>query len=133
MRLSLTRATCIVLQVLAQVAARGTKKRPLKAPRAAALVGVPLPSVRRWMTNLGRAGIVKTSKGLNGGYHLLRAPGHISLLEVILAVDGPAVSDTPDGAPSGLVGAAAQALEAASNALRDITLEDVLERVVVDV
>ena len=41
------------------------------------------------LINLKRAGIVESIRGAQGGYKLLKAPGDIKILDVIIALDGP--------------------------------------------
>ncbi|HQY33807.1 MAG TPA: Rrf2 family transcriptional regulator [Actinotalea sp.] len=41
------------------------------------------------LADLRRAGLVRSVRGAQGGYHLARSPGEITLGQVIRAVDGP--------------------------------------------
>ncbi len=50
--------------------------------------GVPKPYLAKSLQALSRAGIVSSSQGRNGGYSLARPAGEVSLLDVVLAVDG---------------------------------------------
>ncbi len=50
---------------------------------------IPLRFLLKILRLLTRAGITESYQGLNGGYALARAPGDISLLDVIEAVEGP--------------------------------------------
>lgn len=51
--------------------------------------GVTLRFTLKIFRKLGQAGIVRSFKGVQGGYELTRAPGEINLRQVIEAVDGP--------------------------------------------
>lgn len=51
--------------------------------------GIPLPTVAKLMKNLNRAGLVRSQRGVNGGYALGRLPAEITLADVIQAVEGP--------------------------------------------
>ena len=53
--------------------------------------GIPLPLLSKLLQKLGRSGFLLSEQGTNGGYRLARAPGKISALEVIRAIDGPIV------------------------------------------
>lgn len=51
--------------------------------------GLPEPTVSKVMKLLARGGLVVSTRGVNGGYSLARAPSDISMADVILALDGP--------------------------------------------
>lgn len=51
--------------------------------------GVTLRFTLKIFRKLGQAGIVRSFKGVQGGYELARDPGEINLRQVIEAVDGP--------------------------------------------
>ncbi|PYE56597.1 Rrf2 family transcriptional regulator [Deinococcus yavapaiensis] len=51
--------------------------------------GVARPYLVRILAALSAKGIVKSKKGIGGGYKLARKPRLISLCEVVRAVDGP--------------------------------------------
>lgn len=53
--------------------------------------GIPLPLLSKLLQKLGKTGFLVAEYGTNGGYRLARAPGQISALEVIRAIDGPIV------------------------------------------
>ena len=50
---------------------------------------IPLPTLAKILHALGHHGIVQATRGRNGGYALLRAPGDIRVGEIVEAVDGP--------------------------------------------
>mgnify|MGYP003347001166 CR=1 FL=1 len=51
--------------------------------------GVHRPYLVRILAALTAKGVVKSKKGIGGGYALARKPGLISLCEVVRAIDGP--------------------------------------------
>jgi len=53
------------------------------------------------LRNLVNHGLLKSTRGVEGGYFLLRPPGEISLLHIIEATDGPLTPMLPplDGIP----------------------------------
>ena len=54
----------------------------------AELQGVPLEYLAKTFTKLRRAGLVVGSEGISGGFSLARAAEKISVLDVIVAIDG---------------------------------------------
>ncbi len=47
------------------------------------------PTVSKLLKLLGRAGLVQSFRGVNGGYRLARAASEISLAEIVEALEGP--------------------------------------------
>jgi len=50
---------------------------------------IPRAFVRRVITQLANAGLLTTTRGVNGGLTLARPPSEISLLDVVQATEGP--------------------------------------------
>ena len=50
---------------------------------------IPRALVRRVITQLSNAGLLTTTRGLNGGLELARPASEISLLDVVQAMEGP--------------------------------------------
>jgi Rrf2 family protein len=50
---------------------------------------IPAQLLAKILQRLAKVGLVRSTAGMNGGYTLARPAGDISVLEVILAVDGP--------------------------------------------
>jgi FeS assembly SUF system regulator len=67
------------------------------ARELAAGTGVPLPSVSKVLKGLQGAGLLVSQRGASGGYGLARPAEHISLTDIISALEGP-VSLTECGA-----------------------------------
>ena len=59
------------------------------AADVAAATGIALPTVSKLLKSLGRAGLVASTRGANGGYRLAREPQAISAADVIDALEGP--------------------------------------------
>ncbi len=51
--------------------------------------GLPQPYLEQILLALKGAGLVRSKRGVGGGYVLARPPGEINLAEIIRAVDGP--------------------------------------------
>ncbi len=61
----------------------------MAAPTLADETVVPLPTVSKVLKQLSRAGLLASSRGVNGGYSLARAPEEISVADIIGAIEGP--------------------------------------------
>ena len=60
---------------------------------------IPQPTTSKILKALARDGLLRSQRGVNGGYELGRAAGSITIAEIIVALDGPiAVTDCVDGA-----------------------------------
>lgn len=55
----------------------------------AASTGVPLPTVSKILKQLTKADILQSVRGASGGYGFAKAPGAISVAEIIEALEGP--------------------------------------------
>lgn len=85
--LKISRLTDYGTVVLAHLAADPTALR--SAADVAAATGIGLPTVSKLFKTLGRAGLVTSTRGMNGGYRLSRDPHQISAASVIDALEGP--------------------------------------------
>ncbi|GCE42452.1 Predicted transcriptional regulator of 4-carboxymuconolactone decarboxylase, Rrf2 family [Rhodococcus wratislaviensis] len=63
---------------------------PVPTARLADLHGVSKSYLAKHLQSLARAGLVHPTEGRDGGYVLTRAPGDITVLDVVQAVDGDA-------------------------------------------
>ena len=61
----------------------------LSAGTLADFHGIPKPYLAKALQALSRAGLVASTPGRTGGYRLARSAEEITLLDVVLAVDGP--------------------------------------------
>lgn len=58
---------------------------------------LPLPVVSKILKALVHHGILASERGSRGGYHLARHPDHVSVADIICALDGPiALTDCSD-------------------------------------
>ena len=62
---------------------------PVKADRIAQLQGLPSKFVQNILVELKQAGIVRSHRGVEGGFLLGRDPAEITIADVVRAVDGP--------------------------------------------
>jgi Rrf2 family protein len=63
----------------------------VKAEKIAAAQAIPRKFLDTILQNLRQAGLVESRRGPEGGHHLARPAGEISIADVIRAVDGPLV------------------------------------------
>jgi FeS assembly SUF system regulator len=47
------------------------------------------PTVSKLLKQLAQAGLVVSTRGINGGYRLARAPREISIADIVVAIEGP--------------------------------------------
>jgi Rrf2 family protein len=66
----------------------GGDKSGVQAGQIAAQYKLPAAYAAKVMSQLARAKVLKSERGPRGGFRLQRAPGQISLLQVIDAVNG---------------------------------------------
>ena len=118
--------------VLAHIAASDCDR--VSAADVAAATGLGLPTVSKLLKSLARAGLVKSTRGVHGGYELARPAADISAADVIDALEGP-VSITQCSSGDSLcehegicnVGSAWQQINVAiRRALDDVSLIDLL-------
>ena len=69
--------------------ALNAEEGPTSVRDIAERTGLPQPYLEQILLALKGAGIVRSKRGVGGGYILARDPSEITLAEVIRAVDGP--------------------------------------------
>jgi Rrf2 family protein len=62
---------------------------PVKADRISQAQEIPIKFLENIMSDLRNAGLVRSQRGMDGGYWLAKSAGDINLADVIRAVDGP--------------------------------------------
>ncbi|HZH25880.1 MAG TPA: SUF system Fe-S cluster assembly regulator [Azospirillaceae bacterium] len=71
----------------------------MTAGELAARTGLPAPTVQKILKLLAKDGLMASTRGASGGYALARPAAHISVADIIAAVDGPiALTDCVGGA-----------------------------------
>ncbi len=81
---------------------------------------VPVQFLEQLFAVLRRAGILRSQRGVKGGYTFARDPTAVSVLEVVELLDGPLGRDSE--------GVFADAARAARAVLAETTIADVIER-----
>jgi Rrf2 family protein len=129
--MKLSRTLAYALHALLQLA-RSETSEPISCSYLANEGQMPERFLLQVLRNLVNHGILRSTRGVDGGYALKRQPGDISLLEMIEAVDGPLVpaSTAHEGLPEEfrrkLEYSLKRATELARSELRAITLAELL-------
>jgi Rrf2 family protein len=76
-------------RALLSLALHAEPERPTSVRDIAERTGLPQPYLEQILLALKGAGLVRSKRGVGGGYTLARAPRDITLGEVVSAVDGP--------------------------------------------
>jgi bifunctional enzyme CysN/CysC len=66
--------------------------KPIPAERIATTQGIPLNFLENILSELRTAGVVRSQRGPDGGYRLVRDPEQIAIADIIRAVEGPLAS-----------------------------------------
>jgi Rrf2 family protein len=68
--------------------ARHGQEGPLKTAQIAEAQAIPVRFLEIIMNHLGRAGLVSSKRGFNGGYALNRSPAEITVTDIFRALEG---------------------------------------------
>jgi Rrf2 family protein len=85
--------------VRAAVELAGGGEGPIKGESISQAQDIPLKFLENILGELRHAGIVRSQRGMDGGYWLARSPDQITVADVIRAVEGPLASvrgDSPE-------------------------------------
>ena len=83
------------------------------------------------LLQLKRAGIVQSTRGAGGGYRLTLPPSQVSLLDVIVAIEGTPESPSPHGSSASrmLIEVWTSLQQEHQDRLANITLDDISEHI----
>jgi Rrf2 family transcriptional regulator, cysteine metabolism repressor len=81
---------------------------------------IPVQFLEQLFASLRRAGILRSQRGVKGGYTLARPAAEVTVLELVEVLDGPLGTGTS--------GVFAQAAQAASTVLSEATIASVSEQ-----
>jgi len=89
--LSFTRKTDYALVALARLAEQATDQREevLSARQIGTQYGIPLPLLMNILKELVKGGLVRSTRGAQGGYLLAQSPSDITVARVIESIEGP--------------------------------------------
>ncbi len=79
-------------RALLSLALHADAAAPTSVRDIAERTGLPQPYLEQILLALKGAGLVRSKRGVGGGYVLARSPSEISLAQIISAVDGPIVA-----------------------------------------
>lgn len=92
---------------------------PTQARQVAEHLGVQTDSALKILQALVRENLLRSQLGRSGGYHLVRPPDEITLLQVIEAIDGPVAPDLPIHAEQDHLATAVQVLRGVCERVAD--------------
>ncbi|MBT5904569.1 MAG: Rrf2 family transcriptional regulator [Acidimicrobiaceae bacterium] len=79
-------------RALLSLALHGDGQTPRSVREVADITGLPQPYLEQILLALKGAGLVRSKRGVGGGYVLAREPNTILLSQIVAAVDGPIVA-----------------------------------------
>lgn len=98
--MKLSRTASYAVQATLQLA-QNPQSRPVPCSRLAAEGDMPERFLLQILRSLVTSGILRSTRGVEGGYSLMRPPEEISLLEIIEAIEGPISSGIAVEGPEG--------------------------------
>jgi Rrf2 family protein len=117
--LSITTKSPYAVAALAELGRAG-EQGPIPIGELARRREIPVQFLEQLFATLRRAGLLRSYRGVKGGYSFARPPEAISVLDVVELLDGPL--------GAGASGVFAQAAEAARAVLAATTIAEVIER-----
>jgi Rrf2 family protein len=117
--ISITTKSPYALRALAELGRLGGAG-PVPIAELARRRDIPVQFLEQLFAVLRRAGMLKSQRGVKGGYGFARDPSEITVLEVVELLDG--------AFGAGAQGVFADAANAARSVLAETTVADVIER-----
>src|ERR671928_2173696 len=117
--LSITTKSPYAVRALAELARMGGDD-PVPIGELARRRDIPVQFLEQLFAVLRRAGLLRSQRGVKGGYLLARDPSEVTVLEVVELLDGPLGRDAE--------GVLAEAASAARQVLEATTIADLVER-----
>jgi Rrf2 family protein len=97
--MQITRQADYAIRAVRYLAKQGTTQRSATSTVAQEMK-IPPSFLAKIISQLSIAGLLHTSRGARGGVTLARAPGEISMLDVVEAIDGPILLNECVGNPA---------------------------------
>ena len=117
--ISITTKSPYALQALVELGRSGGPA-PVPIGELARRRDIPVQFLEQLFAVLRRSGILRSQRGVKGGYSFAREPGEITVLELVELLDGPVGAEAK--------GIFAEAAGAARDVLAKTTVADVIER-----
>lgn len=117
--LSITTKSPYAVRALVELARSGGVG-PVPLAELARRRDIPPQFLEQLFASLRRAGVLRSQRGVKGGYSFARDPARITVLEIVELLDGPL--------GAGAEGVFAEAAGAARAVLEGVSVADVLER-----
>ena len=117
--ISITTKSPYALKALTELGRSGAAG-PVPIGELARRRDIPVQFLEQLFATLRRAGVLKSQRGVKGGYSFARPPAEITVLEIVELLDGPLGRDAE--------GIFADAATAARNVLQETTIADVVAR-----
>jgi Rrf2 family protein len=117
--ISITTKSPYALRALAELGRSGGDA-PVPIGELARRRDIPVQFLEQLFAVLRRAGVLRSQRGVKGGYSFARPPSEVTVLELVELLDGPLGADA-----DGIFGDAAAA---ARDVLARTTVQDVIER-----
>ena len=117
--ISITSKSPYAIKALAELGRTGGDA-PVPIGELARRRDIPVQFLEQLFAVLRRAGVLRSQRGVKGGYSFAREPATITVLEVVELLDGPV--------GGGSEGIFADAAGAARTVLQTTTIADVIER-----
>jgi Rrf2 family transcriptional regulator, cysteine metabolism repressor len=117
--ISITTKSPYAVQALAELGRAG-RVGPVPIGELARSRDIPVQFLEQLFAVLRRGGVLRSQRGVKGGYSFAREPQEITVLELVELLDGPVGADA--------AGIFAEAATAARDVLGRTTIADVIER-----
>ena len=117
--ISITSKSPYALRALAELGRTGAAG-PVPIGELARRRDIPVQFLEQLFATLRRAGVLRSQRGVKGGYLFARDPSEVTVLEVVELLDGPLGRDA--------AGVFADAAAAARKVFEDTTIADVIAR-----
>lgn len=117
--LSITTKSPYALKALTELGRSGDAV-PVPIGELARRRDVPVQFLEQLFATLRRAGVLRSQRGVKGGYSFARDPSTVTVLEVVELLDGPLGRDAE--------GIFLEAAEAAREVLGKVTIADLVDR-----
>src|ERR1700756_1658542 len=117
--ISITTKSPYALSALVELRHHGDRG-PVPIAELARRRDIPVQFLEQLFATLRRAGVLRSQRGVKGGYSFARPPRDITVLEIVELLDGPLGRDA--------TGIFADAATAARTILSSTTIADVMER-----